>query len=67
MEERADALAVSAKVPFRELAGYRNRLRAITQGRGECSLAFDHYGPLPGGGGNLDTVHPGAAIALRTA
>jgi elongation factor G len=65
MDSRPDAWIVHATVPFKEMLGYNNRLRGITRGRGQCTLRFDHYAPLPGSG--LDPAHPGAAIGLRTA
>jgi elongation factor G len=39
--------AITATVPFANLAGYENDLRAMTQRRGACTMAFDHYGEVP--------------------
>jgi elongation factor G len=39
--------AVTALVPFANLAGYENDLRALTQRRGAATMAFDHYGEVP--------------------
>jgi len=66
MDSRPDAWVIHATVPFKELLGYGSRLRGMTRGRGQCTMQFDHYAPLPGGG-DLDPVHPGAAIGLRSA
>ncbi len=38
---------VTALVPLVELFGYDDRLRRLTAGMGEGSMAFDHYAPLP--------------------
>jgi elongation factor G len=63
MNQRGDARVIDATVPFQELLGYANRLAAMTGGRAEFSLQFDHYAPVR----NLDPPHPGAAIGLRIA
>jgi elongation factor G len=39
--------SVTALVPFANLAGYENDLRALTQRRGAATMAFDHYGEVP--------------------
>jgi len=39
--------AITATVPFANLAGYENDLRAMTQRRGACTMAFDHYSEVP--------------------
>lgn len=66
MDSRPSAWIIHATSPIREMIGYADRLRALTQGRAECTMAFDHYAPFPPGG-DLDPVHPGAAIGLRIA
>jgi translation elongation factor EF-G len=38
---------ITATVPFANLAGYENDLRAMTQRRGAATMAFDHYGEVP--------------------
>ena len=38
---------ITALVPFANLAGYDNDLRAMTQRRGASTMAFDHYGEVP--------------------
>lgn len=38
---------IEAEVPQAEAQQYSNHLRALTQGRGTMSLAFDHYGQVP--------------------
>jgi translation elongation factor EF-G len=38
---------ITAIVPFANLAGYENDLRAMTQRRGAATMAFDHYGEVP--------------------
>jgi elongation factor G len=66
MDSQPDAWIIHALVPMKEMFGYFNRLRGLSRGRGTCAMAFDHYAPVPHGG-NLDPVHPGAAIGLRIA
>ena len=39
---------VEAEVPLAEVQRYASDLRSITQGRGAFTLAFDHYGEVPG-------------------
>jgi elongation factor G len=39
--------AVTALVPFANLAGYDSDLRALTQRRGASTMAFDHYAEVP--------------------
>jgi elongation factor G len=39
--------AITALVPFANLAGYDNDLRALTQRRGASTMAFDHYAEVP--------------------
>lgn len=39
--------AVTALVPFGELAGYEGALRAMTRRRGACTMAFDQYAEVP--------------------
>ena len=39
--------AVTATAPFASLAGYENDLRAMTQRRGACTMAFDRYDQAP--------------------
>ncbi|MDY0342944.1 MAG: elongation factor G [Lentimicrobium sp.] len=38
---------VKAKVPMAEMFGYVTVLRTITSGRGNSSMEFSHYAPLP--------------------
>jgi elongation factor G len=39
--------AITALVPFADLAGYDNDLRAMTRRRGASAMAFDHYAEAP--------------------
>ena len=39
--------AITALVPFANLPGYDNDLRAMTQRRGASTMAFDHYAEVP--------------------
>jgi len=66
MDSQPEAWIIHALVPMKEMFGYINLLRGLTRGRGTCAMAFDHYAPLPHGG-NLDPIHPGAGIGLRSA
>ncbi len=38
---------ISCKVPLAEMFGYVTRLRSLTSGRGNSSLEFSHYAPVP--------------------
>ena len=38
---------VKAYVPLAEMFGYSTALRSMTQGRGNYSMFFDHYDPVP--------------------
>ena len=39
--------AIKAEVPLRELFGYVTRLRTLTAGRGNASMQFAKYAPVP--------------------
>ncbi len=45
--ERGLVKAIDAKVPLAEMFGYSTTLRSMTQGRGNYSMEFDHYAPVP--------------------
>ncbi|OIP06195.1 elongation factor G [Candidatus Berkelbacteria bacterium CG_4_9_14_3_um_filter_39_23] len=45
--ERGPVKAIDAKVPLAEMFGYSTSLRSMTQGRGNYSMEFDHYAPVP--------------------
>ena len=47
MEERGMVHAIRAKVPLSELFGYTTSLRSMTEGRGNMTMEFDHYGVVP--------------------
>ncbi|MBC7243358.1 MAG: elongation factor G [Anaerolineae bacterium] len=48
MSPRAgDAQAIDAFVPLAEMFGYATDLRSLTQGRGNFTMEFDHYAPVP--------------------
>lgn len=66
MEPRQHRWIVSAEVPFAAMLGYIDWLYAATRGVASYVMSFDHYAPV-GAGGDLDPVHPGAAIGLRIA
>ncbi len=46
-EMRAGAQVINAMVPLSEMFGYATDLRSRTQGRGNYSMQFDHYEPVP--------------------
>jgi len=45
--QRGNAKQVDCMVPLSEMFGYVTDLRSITQGRGNFTMAFDHYGETP--------------------
>jgi len=48
MEPRADGLqSIDAIAPLAEMFGYATDLRSMTQGRGNFTMEFDHYAPVP--------------------
>ena len=47
MEQRGMVRAISAKVPLAEMFGYVNRLRSMTQGRGQYTMQFSEYDFVP--------------------
>jgi elongation factor G len=47
MEDRTGVKVVSAKVPLSQMFGYVTTLRSITQGRGNSSMVFAEYQPVP--------------------
>ncbi len=64
MSQQDTRRAIDALVPLRKMLGYDTYLRAMTQGRAGWTTEFDHYAPY-WRGGDLDPVHPGAAMGLR--
>ena len=46
-EERGNAVMVEASVPLAEMFGYATDLRSFTQGRGNYTMQFDRYEPVP--------------------
>ena len=44
---RGNAKVVSCEVPLAEMFGYVTDLRSLTQGRGNFTMTFDHYGQCP--------------------
>ncbi len=46
-EERGNAIVVEASVPLSEMFGYATDLRSFTQGRGNYTMQFDRYEPVP--------------------
>lgn len=47
MEDRNGVQCVDAEVPLSEMFGYATSLRAVTQGRGNFIMQFDHYAEVP--------------------
>jgi len=45
--QRGNAKQVDCIVPLAEMFGYVTDLRSITQGRGNFTMSFDHYGECP--------------------
>ena len=46
-EERGNAVSVQASVPLSEMFGYATDLRSFTHGRGNYTMRFDRYEPVP--------------------
>ncbi len=46
-EEKHNAITVRSYIPLSEMFGYATDLRSFTQGRGNYSMQFDHYDPVP--------------------
>ena len=46
-EERGNAVSVQASVPLSEMFGYATDLRSFTQGRGNYTMRFVRYEPVP--------------------
>jgi len=64
MSEQDMKCAIDALVPLRKMLGYDSHLRGMTQGQASWTTQFDHYA-LYWRGGDLDPIHPGAAMGLR--
>jgi elongation factor G len=45
--QRGNAKMIDATVPLAEMFGYITSLRSFTQGRGNYTMQFDHYGECP--------------------
>ena len=71
MEARGHDEIVRAEVPMAEMLGYATDLRAMTGGRGDYAMEFDHYaqvpGPPRGEGDAAAAVLTGAAAATTSA
>ncbi|MEG1990988.1 MAG: elongation factor G, partial [Christensenella sp.] len=46
-EARGGGQIIRAVVPLSEMFGYATDLRSRTQGRGQFTMQFDHYEPVP--------------------
>ncbi len=46
-EERNNTIVVRSFIPLSEMFGYATDLRSNTQGRGNYTMQFDHYEPVP--------------------
>ncbi len=45
--QRGNAKEIDAEIPLSEMFGYVTDLRSLTQGRGNFTMTFDHYGECP--------------------
>ncbi|WKB55013.1 elongation factor G [Eleftheria terrae] len=46
-DQRGTAAVIQAHVPLGEMFGYIGQLRALSSGRAQYSMQFDHYAPAP--------------------
>lgn len=46
-ESRNNGSVIEAHVPLKEMFGYIGSLRALTSGRAQFSMQFDHYAVAP--------------------
>ncbi len=49
MDMRGQTRILKGSVPLCEMFGYSTEIRTITKGRGEFTMIFDHYAPVPAG------------------
>ena len=47
LDDRGNAKVVNGTVPLASMFGYIGVLRSMTQGRGNPSMTFSHYAPVP--------------------
>ncbi|MDE2001526.1 MAG: elongation factor G [Patescibacteria group bacterium] len=47
MNDRMNIKVIDAKVPLSEMFGYATKLRSMSQGRGNFTMEFSHYDPVP--------------------
>ena len=48
-QPRGNATVVEARVPLKEMFGYIGSLRALSSGRAQYAMQFDHYAAAPAG------------------
>nr|WP_297353787.1 elongation factor G [uncultured Caldimonas sp.] len=48
-DQRDSVATLQAHVPLKEMFGYIGQLRALSSGRAQYSMQFDHYAPAPHG------------------
>ena len=47
MEDSASGKVINAEVPLAEMFGYATSLRSMTSGRGNFTMQFETYEPIP--------------------
>jgi elongation factor G len=66
LDERSDAVVITAMVPLMNLFDYASPLREKSNGRGTFTMRFDHYATAPPNVTSDDDPPFRPAIGMRT-